>query len=220
MLDRERPLLLAPRGHEDAAVHVVEPGQVAELAVLLGLACRTLDVEGWGLRIAGGLPGRAGAAFGPRAAAVAASAQLLERILFAALVALIFGHYFAALPLWLFVPASLWDRYLGAQDPAGLAAVILLGFAWGRARLGYSTDVDLAVRRTWAAVGIVFVVIIWALLTALEAPGGLEAVAPIRAVEALRLMEERKITSIVVVGPGTRVEGIVHLHDLWRTQLF
>ena len=40
------------------------------------------------------------------------------------------------------------------------------------------------------------------------------------AVEALRLMEERKITSIVVVGAGQTVEGIVHLHDLWRTQLF
>ena len=40
------------------------------------------------------------------------------------------------------------------------------------------------------------------------------------AVEALRLMEERKITSIVVVGAGQQVEGIVHLHDLWRTQLF
>jgi arabinose-5-phosphate isomerase len=40
------------------------------------------------------------------------------------------------------------------------------------------------------------------------------------AVEALRLMEERKITSIVVVGAGEEVEGIVHLHDLWRTQLF
>lgn len=40
------------------------------------------------------------------------------------------------------------------------------------------------------------------------------------AVEALRLMEERKITSIVVVGAGGTVEGIVHLHDLWRTQLF
>jgi arabinose-5-phosphate isomerase len=34
------------------------------------------------------------------------------------------------------------------------------------------------------------------------------------------LMEERKITSIVVVGRGQNVEGIVHLHDLWRTQLF
>jgi len=40
------------------------------------------------------------------------------------------------------------------------------------------------------------------------------------AVEALRLMEERKITSIVVVGAAQTVEGIVHLHDLWRTQLF
>jgi len=40
------------------------------------------------------------------------------------------------------------------------------------------------------------------------------------AVEALRHMEERRITSIVVVDAGQKVEGIVHLHDLWRTQLF
>ena len=40
------------------------------------------------------------------------------------------------------------------------------------------------------------------------------------AVEALRLMEERKITSIVVVDSERHVEGVVHLHDLWRTQLF
>jgi arabinose-5-phosphate isomerase len=33
-------------------------------------------------------------------------------------------------------------------------------------------------------------------------------------------MEERKITSIVVVGLEHQVEGVVHLHDLWRTQLF
>jgi arabinose-5-phosphate isomerase len=40
------------------------------------------------------------------------------------------------------------------------------------------------------------------------------------AVEALRLMEERKITSVVVVEPDTLlVEGVVHLHDLWRTQM-
>jgi arabinose-5-phosphate isomerase len=41
------------------------------------------------------------------------------------------------------------------------------------------------------------------------------------AVEALRLMEERKITSVVVVGTkaSREVEGIVHLHDLWRTQM-
>jgi arabinose-5-phosphate isomerase len=39
------------------------------------------------------------------------------------------------------------------------------------------------------------------------------------AVEALNLLEQRKITSIVVVDEGRRVEGVVHLHDLWRTEL-
>ncbi|HEX4823702.1 MAG TPA: KpsF/GutQ family sugar-phosphate isomerase [Candidatus Polarisedimenticolaceae bacterium] len=38
--------------------------------------------------------------------------------------------------------------------------------------------------------------------------------------EALRLLEERKITSLAVVGPGRRLEGVVQIHDLWRTQLF
>ena len=39
------------------------------------------------------------------------------------------------------------------------------------------------------------------------------------AVEALRLMEERKITSLVVVDANGAVDGVVHLHDLWRTQM-
>lgn len=39
------------------------------------------------------------------------------------------------------------------------------------------------------------------------------------AVEALAGMESRKITSIVVVDAGRRVEGVVHLHDLWRTEM-
>jgi arabinose-5-phosphate isomerase len=33
-------------------------------------------------------------------------------------------------------------------------------------------------------------------------------------------MEQRKITSVVVVASDQRVEGVVHLHDLWRTELF
>jgi arabinose-5-phosphate isomerase len=37
------------------------------------------------------------------------------------------------------------------------------------------------------------------------------------AVEALAMMEQRKITSIVVIDDNRRVEGVVHLHDLWRT---
>ena len=40
------------------------------------------------------------------------------------------------------------------------------------------------------------------------------------AVEALRIMETHKITSVVVVDDHRAVEGVVQLHDLWRTQMF
>jgi arabinose-5-phosphate isomerase len=40
------------------------------------------------------------------------------------------------------------------------------------------------------------------------------------AVEALKIMETRKITSVIVAGSLSTVEGVVHLHDLWRLQLF
>jgi arabinose-5-phosphate isomerase len=41
------------------------------------------------------------------------------------------------------------------------------------------------------------------------------------AVEALNIMEARKITSIVVIDPHSNsVAGVVHLHDLWGTEMF
>ena len=40
------------------------------------------------------------------------------------------------------------------------------------------------------------------------------------AARALRLMETHRITALVVVDDARRVEGVVHLHDLWRTELF
>jgi arabinose-5-phosphate isomerase len=39
------------------------------------------------------------------------------------------------------------------------------------------------------------------------------------AATALAIMEERKITSLAVVGNDGKVEGIVHLHDLWGTEM-
>ena len=39
------------------------------------------------------------------------------------------------------------------------------------------------------------------------------------AATALALMEEKKITSLMVVGGAGQLEGIVHLHDLWSTEL-
>jgi len=39
------------------------------------------------------------------------------------------------------------------------------------------------------------------------------------AAAALALMEERKITSLLVVDANSKLEGIVHLHDLWGTEM-
>jgi arabinose-5-phosphate isomerase len=39
------------------------------------------------------------------------------------------------------------------------------------------------------------------------------------AAKALAVLEERKITSLIVVDADMRVEGVVHLHDLWGVEL-
>ncbi|MGA7403114.1 MAG: CBS domain-containing protein, partial [Candidatus Sulfotelmatobacter sp.] len=39
------------------------------------------------------------------------------------------------------------------------------------------------------------------------------------AATALALMEEKKITSLMVLDKEGKLEGIVHLHDLWSTEL-
>jgi arabinose-5-phosphate isomerase len=39
------------------------------------------------------------------------------------------------------------------------------------------------------------------------------------AAKALAILEERKITSLVVVDAGQKVEGVLHLHDLWGVEL-
>ncbi|HSL20518.1 MAG TPA: KpsF/GutQ family sugar-phosphate isomerase [Vicinamibacterales bacterium] len=79
--------------------------------------------------------------------------------------------------------------------------------------VGVVTDGDL--RRHWSATNIHGG-------TARDVMTATPVTAPrsLLAVEALRIMEERKITSVVVVGPGGVAEGVVHLHDLWRTQMF
>jgi arabinose-5-phosphate isomerase len=39
------------------------------------------------------------------------------------------------------------------------------------------------------------------------------------AAEALHILEQRKITAVVVVDEARTVVGVVHLHDLWRTEM-
>jgi arabinose-5-phosphate isomerase len=38
--------------------------------------------------------------------------------------------------------------------------------------------------------------------------------------EALRILEDRKITSLAVADAERRLVGVLQIHDLWRTQLF
>lgn len=40
------------------------------------------------------------------------------------------------------------------------------------------------------------------------------------AAKALNIMEQLKITSLLIVNDQSKIEGIIHIHDLWRTQLF
>ena len=40
------------------------------------------------------------------------------------------------------------------------------------------------------------------------------------AVQALDMMEEHRVTSLVVVDDIGHVRGVVHLHELWKTELF
>ena len=39
------------------------------------------------------------------------------------------------------------------------------------------------------------------------------------AATALAIMEEKKITSLAVVDKENKLEGILHLHDLWGTEM-
>ena len=40
------------------------------------------------------------------------------------------------------------------------------------------------------------------------------------AAAALKIMEDNRITSLFVCDAAGRLEGVVHLHDLWGLELF
>ena len=39
------------------------------------------------------------------------------------------------------------------------------------------------------------------------------------AIAALDIMEQKKITSLPVVDANGKLQGVLHLHDLWGTQM-
>ena len=40
------------------------------------------------------------------------------------------------------------------------------------------------------------------------------------AARGLHILETRRITALIVISADRRVMGVLHIHDLWRTQLF
>ncbi len=151
-------------------------------AVILGVACRAIDIESWTLFVPRGLTGRVQEAFGPRAAVVASASDVLERVLLAALACLVAGHYTTT-----FVFGVLTGGRLRTQlDIAVFAGMLLLGAVWIRARFGLSFGPRRTARHIWMAVGLLVLVTVLAAVTtvargvwpeSLDAPAGLWRVA-------------------------------------------
>src|SRR5690349_6949628 len=96
---------------------------IALAVALLAALVRAVDIESWALLIPGGVVGRVQHAFGGRTTCAAMVAVLLERLLLAALGALVVGHYVAGV----IVPLTERVRYLaGVSDIATLGAALLV----------------------------------------------------------------------------------------------
>jgi magnesium transporter len=129
----------------------------------LSLLARAIDIESWSLFIPGGTTGRVEAAFGDRAARIAAAATLAERLLLTALCSLLIGHYIAAF----IVRSETTTGLVSLQDVATGLGGIALGVVWIRSRFRRGLAPDAIARGVWTALGVLAVIAAWAALTAL-----------------------------------------------------
>src|SRR5262245_2534896 len=121
-------------GVSEGALGAAAPWVVL-VAVLVGVACRAVDIESWALFVPKGLVGRVHEAFGARGVAAASAAVVLERLFLAALASLVAGHYLTEFLLPVVRPGE-----SGAHlDISTVAGVFVLGGLWIRVRLGYPT---------------------------------------------------------------------------------
>jgi len=98
-------------------------------ATLLAAFARATDIESWALLIPGGFVGRVGTALGPRAAGIAKSAALVERVLLGVLASVVVGHYVASVSA---TSIGGW-RFTGFVRPEDLAtpvAIATIGVLW------------------------------------------------------------------------------------------
>jgi magnesium transporter len=141
------------------------------LAWAVSILVRAIDIESWALFIPGGTAGRVEIAFGQRPARIAAAATLAERLLLAALCALLIGHYIAAFVVRSGTAAGL----ASLQDVATGLGVVALGVVWIRARFRRGLAPDARARGVWTGLGILAAIGAWAAVTALFRHAGAHA---------------------------------------------
>ncbi len=131
-------------------------------AVAAGAVLRAADIQSWALFVPGGLPGRVNEAFGHRPATAAAAFVLVERLLFAALVSCVAGHYIVSL-LVTVLGLSRLAEHVTAGDLATAAAASILCVLWLRARLGRRVGAGVFERWVWVPLAALLVTAIWGL---------------------------------------------------------
>ena len=134
-------------------------------AALVGVFVRAVDIESWALLIPGGVVARVHQAFGVRAAKAAAAANLVERLLLAALACILIGQYASTVTLTAIAGWRL-TGYVRPEDFATIAAVSVAGLLWIRARIGRDMTTDRIASGVWIAVGILTILTVWAGITA------------------------------------------------------
>ena len=145
-------------------------------ATILAVFVRAIDVESWALLMPGGFVGRVTGAFGPRAAACAAAAAFVERLLLGALACLVVGHYLAGVAVTA-IAGWRFTGYVRSEDIASLLAAGAIGLLWIRSRTGRGIGSDTVPRGVWLGVGILALTMVWGMVTLARNSAGFTALA-------------------------------------------
>ena len=140
-------------------------------AVLVGILLRAVDLEARALFVAGGLYGSVRDALGARAALVAASTLIAERLLLGSVAAAVAGRYVARF-------VSIWTGANDAtsaliSDLSTATAVAVLAYVWWVQRRGRWFTIQTVSRAMAVAVAVLATALCWAIVTALWRGGTL-----------------------------------------------
>jgi magnesium transporter len=134
------------------------------IACIMGAFVRMIDIEGWAFFIPGGLIGRAGRAYGSRAAGIAAATVLTERLLLVAIACVLCGQYAVSFGAAWIAKWSVTAR-LTVQELVVLGAIILIGLLWSRYRIGILIPSPTVAKSAWFGIGGLITLIVLAAIT-------------------------------------------------------